>query len=259
MSFISLRNVTKTFGDFTALRNISLDVAAGTFISIVGPSGCGKSTLLQILGGLVPASGGAALLKEKAIAAPPPEMVYVFQQYNRSLYPWRTVRNNVAFGLEAMGVDGATIAKKCAEYIELVGLKGFEHHYPHQLSGGMQQRVAVARALVRNPEVLLMDEAFGSVDAQTRAGLQDLLLRLWREYGFTVMFVTHDIDEAIYLSEKIVVLSGSPAGIRASIDTDLGYPRDQVKTRESERYLAHRRRLYSLVFSEGAAAPEIAA
>ena len=257
MSLISIRNVGKTFGDFTALRGVSLDVEAGTFVSMVGPSGCGKSTLLQILGGLLPASSGDIRLKDTPVTGPPREMIYVFQQYNRSLYPWRTVRNNVAFGLESTGIGGAEIQRKCAEYIDLVGLSGFEHHYPHQLSGGMQQRVAVARALARNPAVLLMDEAFGSVDAQTRAGLQDLLLRLWREYRFTVLFVTHDIDEAIYLAEKIVVLSASPATVRTAIATELGYPRHQVTTRESERYLAHRRHLYSLVFSDSAADPAL--
>jgi NitT/TauT family transport system ATP-binding protein len=257
MSLIAIDNVSRTFGDFTALRGVSLDIEPGTFVAMVGPSGCGKSTLLQILGGLLPATGGEVRLKGKPITGPPREMIYVFQQYNRSLYPWRTVRNNVAFGLEGTGLAGAEIERKCAEYIDLVGLSGFEHHYPHQLSGGMQQRVAVARALVRNPDVLLMDEAFGSVDAQTRAGLQDLLLRLWREYGFTVLFVTHDIDEAIYLAEKIVVLSSSPGSVRTVIETGLDYPRHQVSTRESERYLAHRRHLYSLVFSDSAADPAL--
>ena len=257
MSLIAIDNVSRTFGDFTALRGVSLDIEPGTFVAMVGPSGCGKSTLLQILGGLLPATGGVVRLKGKPITGPPREMIYVFQQYNRSLYPWRTVRSNVAFGLEALGTSGAEIERKCAEYIAHVGLTGFEHHYPHQLSGGMQQRVAVARALVRNPDVLLMDEAFGSVDAQTRAGLQDLLLRLWREYGFTVLFVTHDIDEAIYLAEKIVVLSSSPGCVRTVIETGLDYPRHQVSTRESERYLAHRRHLYSLVFSDSAADPAL--
>lgn len=252
MGLISLRNIGKSFGGFTALNGVSLEVEAGSFISIVGPSGCGKSTLLQILGGLLPATRGDVLLRGKPVNQPPSEMIYVFQQYNRSLFPWRTVRRNIAFGLEGQGMNATKIAETCAEYIELVGLAGFEEHYPHQLSGGMQQKVAVARALARKPDVLLMDEAFGSVDAQTRAGLQDLLLRLWREYGFTVLFVTHDIDEAIYLAQKVVVLSGSPTAVRTIIETKLDYPRHQVMTRESERYLAHRRHLYSLVFSGGA-------
>ena len=259
MSLISLKNIGKTFDSFTALKGVSLDIEAGAFVSLIGPSGCGKSTLLEILGGLLAPSSGEILLKGKRVSGPPPEVIYVFQQYNRSLFPWRTVRNNIAFGLEAMGMSAAEIGEKCSEYIELVGLSGFEHHYPHQISGGMQQRVAVARALARQPDVLLMDEAFGSVDAQTRAGLQDLLLRLWREYRFTVMFVTHDIDEAIYVSEKVVVLSSSPASIRTTIVTDLSYPRHQVRTRETERYLAHRRQLYSLVFSDNGSEAELAA
>ena len=210
MSFISLKRVQKAFGDFTALEDVTLDIEAGSFTSIVGPSGCGKSTLLQIVGGLIPPTGGEARLKNRTVTAPPREAIYVFQQYDRSLFPWRTVCRNVGFGLEGSGLGTRQIEERCAEYIDLVGLSGFENYYPHQLSGGMQQRVAVARALACGPEVLLMDEAFGSVDAQTRAGLQDLLLRLWREYRLTVLFVTHDIDEAIYLAERVLVLSESP-------------------------------------------------
>jgi NitT/TauT family transport system ATP-binding protein len=233
---------------------MSLDVEAGEFIAIVGPSGCGKSTLLQIIGGLLPATGGEVRLGDKVVTAPPREMIYVFQQYNRSLFPWRTVRSNVGFGLEDGGMSGADIDRKCAEYIDLVGLKGFENHFPHQLSGGMQQRLAVARALAFGADVILMDEPFGSVDAQTRAGLQDLVLRLWQQYKLTVLFVTHDIDEAIYVAQKVLVLSKAPAKIRAWVPTELGYPRHQVKTKEMPQYLAHRRELYSLVFPEGAEA-----
>ncbi len=257
MSFISLRKVGKSFGDFTALEDISLEIETGTFVSIVGPSGCGKSTLLQIVGGLMSPSSGETRLKDRPITAPPREMVYVFQQYNRSLYPWRTVRRNVGFGLEATDMDKREISAKCAEYIELVGLSGFENHYPHQLSGGMQQRVAVARALACGPEVLLMDESFGSVDAQTRAGLQDLLLRLWSEYKLTVLFVTHDVDEAIYLAQKVLVLTSTPGTVRACLETELEYPRNQISTRESEAFLAHRRYIYSLVFPDSARTREV--
>ena len=254
VSFISLRGVTRTFGAFTALADLSLEVEAGEFISIVGPSGCGKSTLLQIIGGLLPATRGVVQLKRQIVTSPPREMVYVFQQYNRSLFPWRTMRRNVAFALEDGGMSRSEIERKCSEYIELVGLKGFEDHFPHQLSGGMQQRLAVARALAFGADVILMDEPFGSVDAQTRAGLQDLVLRLWRQYRLTVLFVTHDIDEAIYVAQKVLVLSRAPGKIRAWVPTDLGYPRHQVKTKEMPQYLAHRRELYSLVFPEGAEA-----
>ncbi len=248
MSFISLQGVSRTFGSFTALDEMSLEVGQGEFISIVGPSGCGKSTLLQIMGGLLPPSSGAVRLKNQVVRNPPREMIYVFQQYNRSLFPWRTVRRNIAFGMEDSGTSRAEIERRCSEYIELVGLKGFADHFPHQLSGGMQQRVAVARALAFGAEVILMDEPFGSVDAQTRAGLQDLVLRLWQEYRFTVLFVTHDIDEAIYVAQKVLVLSTAPAKIRACLATDLAYPRHQVKTKETPQYLAHRRDIYSLVF-----------
>ena len=248
MSFISLQGVSRTFGSFTALENLSLEVERGDFISIVGPSGCGKSTLLQIVGGLLPATKGVVRLGRNLVTAPQREMIYVFQQYNRSLFPWRTVRRNIAFGMEDGPMSRAEIERKCTEYIELVGLKGFAHHYPHQLSGGMQQRVAVARALAFGADVVLMDEPFGSVDAQTRAGLQDLVLRLWQEYRLTVLFVTHDIDEAIYVAQKVLVLSKAPAKIRACLATDLAYPRHQVKTKETPQYLAHRRDIYSLVF-----------
>jgi NitT/TauT family transport system ATP-binding protein len=189
------------------VEDLSLEVEKGEFVSIVGPSGCGKSTLLQIVGGLLPATKGEVRLGSRAVTAPVRELVYVFQHYNRSLFPWRTVRRNVAFGIEDTGLSRAQIDRKCSEYLKLVGLEGFADHYPHQLSGGMQQRVAVARALAFGADVILMDEPFGSVDAQTRAVLQDLLLRLWREYGLTVLFVTHDIDEAMYVAQKVVVLS----------------------------------------------------
>jgi len=231
------------------LSALSLEVEAGEFISIVGPSGCGKSTLLQIIGGLLGASSGEVRLNDRPVNGPPRELVYVFQQYNRSLFPWRSVRRNVAFGLEGSGMSRSAIDAKCTEYLELVGLSAFDRHLPHQLSGGMQQRVAVARALAYGADMILMDEPFGSVDAQTRAGLQDLLLRLWEKYSLTVLFVTHDIDEALYVSQKVLVLSASPGTVRTSLVTGLDYPRDQVKTREAAQYLAHRRSLYSLVFT----------
>jgi NitT/TauT family transport system ATP-binding protein len=255
MSLISLTTVTKSFGDFTALNGISLEIDAGDFISIVGPSGCGKSTLLQIIGGLLTPTIGEVRLRQKLVQAPPREMIYLYQQYNRSLYPWRTVRRNVAFGLEALGKSRKEIDRACTEYLELVGLGAFQHHYPYQLSGGMQQRVAVARALAFGAEIILMDEPFGSLDAQTRAGLQDLLLRLWREYRLTILFVTHDIDEAIYVSQKVLVLSSAPAQVRACVATGLDYPRHQVRTKEAPQYLALRRHLYSYVFPDGSEAP----
>jgi len=257
MSFISLKKVSRSFGSFTALADMSLDIEAGEFLSIVGPSGCGKSTLLQIIGALLLPTRGEVRLDDKVVRTPPREMIYVFQQYNRSLFPWRTVRRNVAFGLERLGLSWSEIHSKCSEYIELVGLKAFEHYFPHQLSGGMQQRVAVARALAYGADVILMDEPFGSVDAQTRAGLQDLLLKLWQECRFTVLFVTHDIDEAIYVARRILILSPSPATIRTCFETKLSYPRHQVRTKETPQYLAHRRQIYSLLFPDALEAREV--
>ena len=256
VGFISLRHISRYFGSFEALHDVSLEVEAGGFVSIVGPSGCGKSTLLQIIGGLLLPSAGEMRFHDRAMVGPTREIIYVFQQYNRSLLPWRTVRRNVAFGLEALGLPRDKIEAKCAAYIKLVGLEGFEDRFPHQLSGGMQQRVAVARALACEPNVLLMDEPFGSVDAQTRAGLQDLLLQLWQEYRLTVLFVTHDIDEALYMAQNVLVLAASPGRIRSAIETELGYPRHQVRTKEMPRYLAHRRHIYSLIFPEGVEAAE---
>ncbi len=258
MSLISLRHVSRSFGSFVALADMSLEIEAGEFISIIGPSGCGKSTLLQIIGALLSPTSGEVRLRDALVTGPSRDMVYVFQQYNRSLLPWRTVRRNVAFGLEALGLSRHEIDRKCSEFIALVGLEAFEHHFPHQLSGGMQQRVAVARALAYGANVILMDEPFGSVDAQTRAGLQDLLLKLWQEYDFTVLLVTHDIDEAIYVAQKVLVLSKSPAVIRTCVETSLGYPRHQIRTRETSGYLAHRRALYSLVFPDGPEARDAA-
>ena len=248
MNFLSLKRISRSFGSYEAVSDLSLEIEVGQFFSIVGPSGCGKSTLLQIIGGLIPTSSGEVWLKGKRVTAPPREMIYLFQQYNRSLFPWRNVRQNIAFGLEGTGMSGADIDRKCFEYIDLVGLARFDRHLPHQLSGGMQQRVAVARALACGAQVILMDEPFGSVDAQTRAGLQDLLLRLWQQYRLTVLLVTHDIDEAIYIGQRVVVMSSAPARIRTILTTDLPYPRDQIRTRETEQYLEHRRNLYSLLF-----------
>jgi NitT/TauT family transport system ATP-binding protein len=234
----------------SAIRRVDLEIPRGRFVSVVGPSGCGKSTLLQIIGGLMPASGGTVLVDEKAVESPPFDVIYVFQQYSKSIYPWKTVAENVAFGLKNRSTLGKpAIREKCAEYIALVGLKGYEHYYPFQLSGGMQQRVAIARALVCQPKVLLMDEPFSSLDAQTRYGLQDFLLKIWADFSLTVLFVTHDIEEAIYLSQTVVVLSKSPAIVTDRIDIDLPYPRNQLTTKEDPRYIAYRHQLFEKVFA----------
>jgi NitT/TauT family transport system ATP-binding protein len=190
-------------GATVALNGLDLNVEPGSFVAIIGASGCGKSTLLQIMAGLVTPSSGDVFFEGRRVQAPPPDLIYVFQQYTRSLFPWKTVERNVAFGLENRGTMARDeIKARTREMIGLVKLTGFERHYPWQLSGGMQQRVAIARALACRPAVLLMDEPFSAVDALTRAGLQELLRSLWRELGLTIVFVTHDVDEGVYLSTR---------------------------------------------------------
>ena len=253
--FLRVHGVRKSFvgqtGITVALSGIDLDIERGAFVSIVGPSGCGKSTLLQIIAGLVDASEGSVTLAGRSVTAPPPDMIYVFQQYTRSLFPWMTVERNVAFGLENRA-EGArdSIAARTREFIALVKLTGFERHYPWQLSGGMQQRVAIARALACGPSVLLMDEPFSAVDALTRVGLQELLLKLWRELGLTVLFVTHDSDEAIYLSTRVVAMSRAPATIALDLPIALPRPRDQIATRALPAYLEYRARLLAQLFAD---------
>jgi NitT/TauT family transport system ATP-binding protein len=218
---------------------------------VVGASGCGKSTLLQIMGGLMRPTSGKVFLDGKPVTAPPFEVIYVFQQYAKSLYPWRTVLGNVQLGMQYRGVPRAEIADRAVRHLNLVGLSGFEQHYPWQLSGGMQQRVAIARALACNPHALLMDEPFSSVDALTRASLQDLILKLWSDLGLTIVFVTHDPDEAVYLSRRVSVMGRTPGMLAYEIEIDLPYPRDQLRTRESDRYLHHRHELLSRLIDPG--------
>lgn len=233
-----------------ALGDISLAIAEHSFVSIIGPSGCGKSTLLQVIAGLAPPTSGGVTYLGGPVRRPPFDMIYVFQQYPKSLYPWKTVKQNVIFGLENRGkLDRKEIERRGVHYLALVGLKGWEKTYPWQLSGGMQQRLAIARALTCEPRVLLMDEPFSSVDALTRSELQDLLLQLWERFGFTLLFVTHDIEEAVYLSQRVVVMSPSPAVITNDVSVELPYPRDQITTREHPTYLRHRRNLLEQVFA----------
>lgn len=225
-------------------------VEEGSFVSIVGPSGCGKSTLLKLIAGLEAASGGEILFKGKRVQRPPTGVIYVFQQYTKSIFPWRTVLENVAFGLEhRRELDPRSRQERCREYLRLVGLEGYENYYPSQLSGGMQQRVAIARALVCQPDVLLMDEPFSAVDALTRATLQQLVLKIWRSLPLTVVFVTHDVDEAVYLSSRVVALSRAPARITDDVQVSLPYPRDLVKVRGDPRFLVVRERLLSRILA----------
>ena len=231
-------------GAVEALRAVELDVAAGEFLAIVGPSGCGKSTLLQIVAGLLPASSGRVVMGTETVTAPPRQLVYLFQQYSKSLFPWLTVENNVMFAFRhRMPMSARAARDRCSEYLAMVGLDDFAHHYPWQLSGGMQQRVAIARALAAEPSVLLLDEPFSSVDALTRMDLHALILELWTRKRFTTVLVTHDVDEAVLLADRVAVLSHRPAAVSETIETGLARPRDPVGTREEPRFLEIRHRL----------------
>src|SRR4051812_23361038 len=206
-----------------ALSDISLRIEDGAFVSILGPSGCGKSTLLYIVGGFVSPTGGVARVKGKAITGPGPDRGPVFQEF--ALFPWKTVLGNVMYGPRQQGVKAAEAEAQSRRLIEMVGLKGFEDFYPKELSGGMKQRVALARTLAYHPAVLLMDEPFGALDAHTRTRLQNDLLNIWERDRKTVLFVTHSVDEAVFLSDKVVVMTRAPGRIRQVIDIDLPRPR----------------------------------
>lgn len=228
-SSISIRNVNRIYKDsdgnrVEALKDVSLKINPGEFISIIGPSGCGKTTLLRLIAGLDKPQEGKLYIDEVPITGPDPSRGYVFQQ--GSLFPWLSVRNNIAYGLRARKVYWQKKAN-ITGYIDLVGLKGFEKAYPHQISGGMAQRVAIARALINEPKALLLDEPMGALDSFTRADLQDKLLELWKRDGTTMILVTHDIDEAIYLSDRIVIMTPRPGKISRIIDVDLPRPRQR--------------------------------
>jgi NitT/TauT family transport system ATP-binding protein len=233
---LKLRNVTKMFkseeGEIKALDNINLDVKVSEFLCILGPSGCGKTSLLRMVAGLDYPSSGEILLDGETVRGPSPDRGMVFQEY--SLFPWRTVIKNVTFGLKIQGVDQEHQYEIAERYIELVGLKGFEQSYPHELSGGMKQRVAIARALATDPAILLMDEPFGSVDAQTRNLLQKELLEIWKRTEKTVLFVTHSVDEAIYLADRIAVMSVRPGRIITCMDIEIPRPRKRTSMEANE-------------------------
>jgi len=207
----------------TALQPTDLSIAKNDFITILGPSGCGKSTLLRIVAGLDKPTSGEVLLDGRKIDGPGPDRGVVFQSY--TLFPWLTVADNIAFGLKEKGMPEGQRKDIVASYIEKVGLKGFENHFPKQLSGGMQQRTAIARALANDPEILLLDEPFGALDNQTRALMQELLLGIWERERKTVLFVTHDIEEAIFLASRVIVMSARPGRIKADLPVDLPHPR----------------------------------
>ncbi|MEV0165742.1 ABC transporter ATP-binding protein [Nonomuraea fuscirosea] len=226
---ISFRDVVKTYpmkdGTFTALDHVSLDIADREFVTVVGPSGCGKSTLMSMAAGLVEASAGETLVDGKPVTGPGPDRGVIFQQY--ALFPWLTVRKNVEFGLKLMELPAEERRRRAERAIELVGLSDFADALPKTLSGGMKQRCAIARAYAVNPQVLLMDEPFGALDALTRVQLQDQLLDTWSQDQRTVMFITHDVDEAVYLASRVIVMAARPGRIQRIIDVDLPYPRTE--------------------------------
>jgi NitT/TauT family transport system ATP-binding protein len=241
---LEVRHLSKSYGDTHAIRDVDFTVAEREFVSVVGPSGCGKTTLLKCIAGLLtPTSGEVALEGDRVMAL-------VFQEYSRSLMPWMSVRKNVALPLRHKSKPER--AALVDEAVEAVGLTAHLDRYPWQLSGGMQQRVAIARALAYQPQILLMDEPFASVDAQTRADLEDLILEVRERYDVTIVFVTHDIDESVYLSDRIVVLGPSPTTVKEILDVDLPRPRDQVETKELPEFARLRAHVYRLIKREAA-------
>ncbi|WP_405592803.1 ABC transporter ATP-binding protein [Streptomyces sp. NBC_01092] len=230
-----------------AVRDLTLTVDAGELVCLVGPSGCGKTTLLKCMGGLLTPTSGEVLLEGRRVSGPPPGMAFVFQEYGRSLFPWMRVGENVELPLKQKDLGRARRRELVRDALESVGLADAVGAYPWQLSGGMQQRVAIARALAYEPRVLLMDEPFAAVDAQTRADLEDLVRGLWRERGITILFVTHDIDEAVYLGERVIVLSASPTVVREQLKVDLPAERDQLHTRVDPRFAELRTRVYEQI------------
>lgn len=230
-----------------AVRDLTFSVARGELVCIVGPSGAGKTTLLRGIAGLLDLTGGEVVLDGAKVSGPPPGMAVVFQEYGRSLFPWLSVRQNVELPLKEKKLPKAERRAKIDAALEAVGLADSDAAHPWQLSGGMQQRVDIARAVAYEPSVLLMDEPFAAVDAQTRADLEDLVRSLWQRLGVTVLFVTHDIDEAVYLGQRVLVLSNRPTVILEDVAVDLPAERDQLETRSSPRFAELRHHVYELI------------
>jgi len=240
-AMLEVTDVSHRFGTepraHTAVDSVSFTVGEGDLVCIVGPSGCGKSTLLRCVAGLVRPTSGTVRLHGDPVVGVPPDLAVVFQDYSRSLFPWLTVLGNVQFPLHSRGLTRSGRKARATEALDWVGLSGTDRKYPWQLSGGMQQRVALARALAYRPALLLMDEPFASVDAQTRADLEDLLLRVRREHKSTILLVTHDIDESVYLGDRVLVLSGAPGTVIADLTVNLPSERDQISTRASDEFV----------------------
>ncbi|MDI6097079.1 ABC transporter ATP-binding protein [Actinoplanes sp. NEAU-A12] len=230
-----------------ALRDLTFTVDNGELVCLVGPSGCGKTTLLRCVAGLLDPTSGDVRVDGKAVDGPPPGMAVVFQEYGRSLFPWMSVRDNVELPLKQKKVPKQRRGELIEQALDAVGLTGTESAYPWQLSGGMQQRVAIARAVAYEPRTLLMDEPFAAVDAQTRADLEDLVRRLWKRLKVTILFVTHDIDESVYLGQRVVMLSSSPTVVQDELVIDLPAERDQLTTRADPRFIELRTRVYEQI------------
>jgi len=259
MNLLSVNNISKEFVSANqrtfAIERIGFEVKEREFISVIGPSGCGKTTLLMIISGLVLPTSGKIVLKGNRVDTPPPGLILLFQDYSRSLMPWRNVLKNVSFGLELKRqrhrFTGQDPKQQAEKYLEAVGLLKFKNHYPWQLSGGMQQRVAIARALACEPSLMLMDEPFGSLDAQARAELEDVLLGIWERFQQTIIFVTHDIEEGVYLSDRVIVLAKSPSKILKDFQNDLPRPRRQIETRSDRRFLEIRNDIHRMIMHKG--------
>jgi len=230
-----------------AIGDLTFSVADREFVCVVGPSGCGKTTLLRCIAGLLEPTAGEVLVEGRAVSGPPPGLALVFQEYGRSLFPWMRVRENVELPLREKKLPAARRNELVDTALDAVGLSDAHRAYPWQLSGGMQQRVAIARAIAYEPSVLLMDEPFAAVDAQTRADLEDLIRTVWQRLGVTLLFVTHDIDESVYLSQRVVILSSAPTHVVESLDVDLPDNRDQLSTRADPRFTELRGRVYAQI------------
>jgi len=260
-SSIDIENVSRTFKvrasgankgeeakSFIALDNVSLSVKPGEFLALVGPSGSGKSTLLDLVAGLARPSSGRILIDGREVTGPALDRGVVFQQY--ALLPWKTAIGNVEFGLEAKGFGKAERRERALHFLDMVGLSGFEGRYPHELSGGMKQRVAIARSLAYDPGVLLMDEPFAALDAQTRETLQDELLRIWKASGKTVVFITHGIDEAVYLGQRVAVLTSRPGRLKAIVDVPIVERREDEDIRSTPEFAHIRHQVWTLLHDE---------
>ncbi len=248
---LKIDNVKKIYnsrnGEMIALNGVNLDIAENEFICVVGPSGCGKSTLLNIIAGLLEPTSGEVYCDGKKVEGTGTERGVVFQQY--ALFPWMTVKKNVMFGLNLQGIKGKEAEERAMKYIKMVQLEDFLDHYPKELSGGMKQRVAIARAYAVNPSVLLMDEPFGALDAQTRTQLQSELLETWEKEQKTCFFITHDVDEAIILAQKVIIMSARPGRIKEIVDIDIPYPRTQ-ETKMSPAFLELKNHIWGQVYQE---------